>query len=342
MMTSLRGTLWRLAAFVAVSLLGVFALFAIFGQLRFEHQYTYNALFSNVTGLKKNNFVRIAGVEVGKVKTITVRPDAVVEVEFTTDRSVALTKGSHAVIRYSDLVGGRYLALEEGPGGTGIIRPGDTIPLTNTAPALDLDSLIGGFRPLFRALNPEQVNELSGQLIAAFQGQGDAISSFLSHTATVTSTLADRDQLIGEVITNLNTVLGTVGDESDQLDKTVTSLSGLIKELAARRTDLSAGLANTNRASRTFADLLDQAREPLKETLVETDRAAAIAVADHDYLDHLIASLPEKYQLLGRQGLYGDYFSFYLCDLFLKVNGKGGQPVYIKVAGQDTGRCTPK
>lgn len=342
MRADLRGTLWRLAVFVAVSLLGAFALFAIFAQLRFEPENTYKALFNNVTGLDDGNFVRIAGVEVGKVKRITVRPDALVEVEFSTDRSVGLTEGSRAVIRYSDLVGGRYLALEEGPGGTKVIRPGETLPLANTAPALDLDSLIGGFRPLFRALNPEQVNELSGQLITAFQGQGDAVASFLSHTATVTSTLADRDQLIGEVITNLNTVLGTLGDESGQLDTTVTSLSELIKELADRRTDISAGLANANRASGTFADLLGQTREPLKETLVETDRAATIAVADHDYLDNLIATLPEKYQLLGRQGLYGDFFSFYLCDLFLKVNGKGGQPVYIKVAGQATGRCTPK
>jgi len=46
--------------------------------------------------------------------------------------------------------------------------------------------------------------------------------------------------------------------------------------------------------------------------------------------------------MLGRQGIYGDYFSFYFCDIVLKLNGKGGQPVFVKVAGQDTGRCTPK
>ena len=74
----------------------------------------------------------------------------------------------------------------------------------------------------------------------------------------------------------------------------------------------------------------------------ETDRAAAIAVADHDYFDNCINTLPDKYQALGRQGMYGDFFSFYLCDVVLKLNGKGGQPVYVKVAGQDTGRCAPK
>ena len=40
--------------------------------------------------------------------------------------------------------------------------------------------------------------------------------------------------------------------------------------------------------------------------------------------------------------MYGDFFSFYLCDAILKLNGKGGQPVYVKVASQATGRCTPR
>jgi phospholipid/cholesterol/gamma-HCH transport system substrate-binding protein len=52
--------------------------------------------------------------------------------------------------------------------------------------------------------------------------------------------------------------------------------------------------------------------------------------------------LPDAYQALARQGIYGDFFSFYLCDIVLKLNGKGGQPVYVKVAGQSTGRCAPR
>jgi phospholipid/cholesterol/gamma-HCH transport system substrate-binding protein len=65
-------------------------------------------------------------------------------------------------------------------------------------------------------------------------------------------------------------------------------------------------------------------------------------LADKDYFDNLLATLPDAYKVLSRQGLYGDFFAFYLCDLVLKVNGKGGQPVFIKVAGQDSGRCTPR
>ncbi len=64
-------------------------------------------------------------------------------------------------------------------------------------------------------------------------------------------------------------------------------------------------------------------------------------LADRDYFDNLLNTLPDTYRVMLRQGLYGNYFTFYLCDLLLKVNGKGGQPVYIKLVEQSSGRCTP-
>lgn len=343
MKENLRGVFLRLVVFLAVCLLGVFGLYAVFGQLRFgEKAHTYQAEFTNVTGLKNGDFVRIAGVEVGQVKKVAIEPDTTALVEFTADDSVVLTEGSSAVIRYKDLIGGRYLALEEGAGSTNKLNPGGTIPLARTSPALDLDALIGGFRPLFRALDPDQVNALSGQLIAALQGQGGTINAFLSQTAALTSTLADRDQLIGQVIVNLNTVLGSLGGQNDQFAKAVDALSELVKTLASHKQDISSGLAYTNAAAGSIADLLAQARPPFAKTIHETDRAAGIVVADHDYFDNLLNTLPDAYQALARQGIYGDFFSFYLCDVVLKLNGKGGQPVYVKVAGQSTGRCAPR
>jgi phospholipid/cholesterol/gamma-HCH transport system substrate-binding protein len=336
------GLLWRLAAFITVCLLGTAVLITIYGQLRFPQESTYNAIFDTVSGLKNGNFVRIAGVEVGKVKNITIRDDATAQVTFTTDDSVVLTEGSRAIVRYDDLIGGRYLALEQGPGSTRKLPHGGTIPLDRTAPALDLDALIGGFRPLFHALNPDQVNALSGQLIAAFQGQGPTIGSILTQTAALTNTLADRDQLIGQVVVNLNTVLGSLGDRSDKLGQAVDSLADLVHGLENRNRDISNAVAYANENAATIADLLSQARPPLQKTIHETDRAAAAVLGEHDYFDNLLKTLPDAYRVLGRQALNGDFFSFYLCDIALKLNGKGGQPVFVKIAGQDSGRCTPK
>jgi len=332
----------RFAIYAAVCLVGIAVVFAVFAQVRFEKANTYNAVFANVSGLRENNFVRIAGVEVGKVKKVAVQPDSTVRVQFTADESVVLTEGSRAVVRYDDLFGGRFLLLEEGAGGVKRLGAGATIPLGRTQPALDLDALIGGLRPVFRALNPDQINTISGQLIQALQGQGPTVGSVLTQAAAVSNTLADRDRLFGSLITNLNTVLGSLGDQDGQLAKAVDSLSTMMTTLQERKQDLALGFRGVERIYAAGVEVLTRARTPLKKVVDQTDRVAGTLLADKDFLDNLINTLPDDYRIIGREGLYGDFFTFYLCDLIVKLNGKTGQPVYINLASQRSGRCTPK
>jgi phospholipid/cholesterol/gamma-HCH transport system substrate-binding protein len=341
----MRGTgraLTRVVLFIAMCAVFMFALVTVFGQFRFDARVTYSAVFTNVSGLKGGNFVRIAGVEVGKVNSMNLHKDGTVTVEFSIDKGLTLTEGTEAAVRYENLIGDRYLSLEEGAGSVRKLRPGQTIPKERTSPALDIDALLGGFRPLFRALDPDQVNALSGELLRVFQGQGGTISSVLAQTSALTSTLAGRDQLIGEVITNLNTVLGTFAQRDHQFADGLDKLSPLAQGLADRKSDIATGTAYINAAAGSVADLLTAAREPIKETVTQTDRFAGQVMSDRDYVDDLLKTLPDAYQILARQGLYGDYFGFYLCDAVLKVNGKGGQPVFVKLVGQNTGRCASK
>ena len=332
----------RVAVFTAMCLVFLFGLLTVFGQFRFEPRVTYHAVFTNVSGLKGGNFVRIAGVEVGKVTNLSLDRNGSVTVDFAVDRSLGLPAGTKAAVRYENLVGDRYLALENGPGSGERLDPGATIPLPRTSPALDVDALIGGFRPLFRALDPDQVNALSGQLLSVFQGQGGTVSSVLSQTSALTSTLAGRDRLIGEVIDNLNTVLSTFSKRDAQFGDGLDTLSRLVQGLSDRRNDIATGAANINAAAGSVAELLSAARQPVSDLVTQIDRFSSQVLADRDYVDELLRTLPAAYQILARQGLYGDYFGFYLCDAILKLNGKGGEPVFVKVAGQDSGRCTPK
>ena len=342
MKDNLLGATTRLIVFTVVCALATFALWSVFAQWRFAPEQAYRAEFVTVSGLKQGDFVRVAGVEVGKIAHISITPKATALVEFSADDSVVLTQGSKAAVRYDNLIGGRYLELLEGAGSPNRLLPGQTIPVDRTEPALDLDALLGGFRPLFKALNPDQVNALSNQLIRAFQGQGVTINSFLAQTASLTDTLADRDALIGQVITNLDALLGAVGDQSGRFAKAVDSLSGLVSGLAARKDELSNGLAGISSGTGSLAALIAQTRPALPKVVTQADRTASTVLSDKDYFDWTLKTLPDAYQALSRQGIYGDFFSFYMCDLILKLNGKGGQPVYVKVVGQTSGRCAPK
>lgn len=338
----LSGLLFRVGVFVIVMLLGMFALMAAFGQFRFGGGNVFNAVFTNVSGLKNGNFVRVAGVEVGKVDDIAVNDDATVRVKFTIANSLKLLQTTRAEIRYDDLIGGRYLELTPGVTGGGALKPGQTIPTAQTKPALDLESVTGGFRPLLRGVNPEQLNALSGQLMTTLRGEGPSIGVILDQAAAVTNTLADRDLLIGEIIGNLDVVLGSLGGHADQLDKAVTSFSELVGALASRKAEITNAVVNVNAASGSLTDLLAKARQPFQKVVREADRTAGNVLLNHDYLEKELDALPDRYRKINRQAIYGNYFSFYFCNILLKLNGKGGEPVYVKVAGQSAGRCLAK
>ena len=126
-----RRALVRVGLFTTVCLVFVFVLVTVFGQFRFDATNTYNAVFTNVSGLKGGNFVRIAGVEVGKVRNMTLHKDGTVTVEFAIDKSLTLTEGTKAAVRYENLIGDRYLSLEDGPGSVRKLQPGQTIPLAS-------------------------------------------------------------------------------------------------------------------------------------------------------------------------------------------------------------------
>lgn len=338
---SVRGVAVKFGIFAIVMVFFAASLVVVFGEVRFDSTVGYKAEFENSSNIKQGQFVRIAGVEVGKVEKVEVKNGTISEVSFTLDDSLAISDQSRAVIRYANLIGDRYMELIDDQTSSNILPLGSTIPIERTAPALDLDALLGGFRPLFKALDADSVNRITGSIVSVFQGEGGTIAQILAQTGDVTNTLADRDQLIGAVITNLNTVLGTVSDRKDEFRNTVDQLHGLISGLSKSSDGLATAVANISDASGSIAELFAQARPALSENIAEIDRVSTLVNEDQEYLDTLISRLPQDYRVLSRLGLYGDFFSFYLCDVTLKVNGPQGDPVYIDVAGQRAGRCMP-
>ncbi|MGB3483504.1 MAG: virulence factor Mce family protein [Mycobacterium sp.] len=342
------GTAVKLGAFSLVLLMFTAVIIIVFGQIRFDRTYSYSAEFNNASGLRAGQFVRASGVEVGKVSKIRLLDGGDrVRVDFDVDRSLPLYQSTSAQIRYQDLIGNRYLELQRGQGGGAdlVLPPGGAIPLSRTTPALDLDALIGGFKPLFRALDPEKVNNIAQSIITVFQGQGGTINDILDQTAQLTNALADRDRAIGEVITNLNTVLATTVKHQKEFDETVHNFEVLITGLKNRADPLADSVAGISNAAGTLGDLLADNRPVLKETVGHLETIQQPLIDERAQVEDTLTKLPNALKIIGRAGgVYGDFFNFYLCDLNLKLNGlqPGGPVRTVKVFTQPTGRCTPQ
>jgi phospholipid/cholesterol/gamma-HCH transport system substrate-binding protein len=339
------GTAIKLGALSLVLLLFTAIIIVVFGQMRFDRTTSYTAIFKNASGLRPGQFVRASGVEVGKVDDVKVLDGGSrVQVDFNVDRSLQLYQGTGASIRYLDLIGNRYLELKRGDDQK-VLPAGGTIPIERTEPALDLDALIGGFRPLFRALDPKKVNTIAQSIVTIFQGQGGTINDILDQTASLTSALADRDQAIGEVVKNLNIVLATTVKHQQQFDDTLKNFDTLITGLKNRADPIAKSVADISDAAGSVSDLLAENRPLLQKTVTDLEIIQQPLVDQKAEVNDTLIKIPNALKIIGRAGgIYGDFFNFYACDVTLKLNGlqPGGPVRTVKVWSQPSGRCTPQ
>ncbi|MEV2225290.1 MCE family protein [Nocardia vinacea] len=335
-----RATTVKLTIFTLVMALVLAGLVVVFSQMRFARETGYHAVFTNSSGMLDGAKVRIAGVPVGSVTGVHVGKDNLAHVDFDVDSKYRLYTSTKATIRYENLVGDRYLELLEGPGTAKVMSKGSTIGLDRTAPALDLDMLLGGFKPLLRGLDPAQVNDLTEALLQVFQGQGGTLVALLNSSGSFAKTLADRDALIGSVIENLKTVLATIDDRDQQFATTLEELQRLVSGLAADKDPIGAALPRIAGATGDLTELLQQARPDLKTTIEQTGTVAATLDDGSDTVQWVLDRLPETYKKLVRIGSYGSFLNMYVCGTNFIVDGPDGKPMHITLPGmQTTGRC---
>jgi phospholipid/cholesterol/gamma-HCH transport system substrate-binding protein len=332
------GDLVRLLVFVLVTTLATGVLVVTIGNLSFGSTREYKALFTDATGLNTGDDIRIAGVKVGTVEEIEIEDRTRALVTFTVAEETQVNAGTNAAIRYRNLVGQRYISLTQEIGDTAALPAGATIPLERTQPALDLTVLFNGFKPLFEALSPEDVNKLSFELVQVFQGEGGTLEGLLSHTASVTSTLADRDEIISQLIDNLSLVLDHVADRDKQLTRLITSFRTLVAGLKDDRQAILGSLEDISALSVETASLIDGIREPFVQDIKELRTVAANLDKNKGELDRAMQVLPIKLEKIGRTAIYGSFFNFYLCEFKGQVSLPGGRAIPVSYqTGSD--RC---
>lgn len=317
----------KLGIFTLVSVLVTGLLAVIMGNFAFGSQTTYHAIFSNASMLQKGDDVRVAGVSVGEVKGVDHYDRTGALVTFKVESDVPLTTASRAEIRYLNLVGDRYLALEEGADAKAQPLDADgTIPVGQTKPALNLTVLFNGFQPLFQALNPTQVNDLSMNLVQVLQGEGGTVQGLLAKTASLTNTLADRDQLIGRVVDNLTQTLTTVDSRHRQLNDLVVGLKNWMTDLARDRDVIGSSIHNISDLTVVVADLLRQGRPLVKSDVAKLRKLAALLNQKKNSanLVDLLDRLPESMTDQTRTGTYGSWYNYYICGFSGRITLPAG------------------
>lgn len=315
-------SLAKLIVFVAVTLLVTTGLGLTIANVGVGDSTRYSAMFTDVTGVEKGDDVRISGVRVGEVRGIDVvqrGDETLARLSFTVDSEQPLVRTTNAAVRYRNLVGQRYIALTEGAGDAGTLPAEATIPASRTQEALDLQVLFNGFEPLFSALSPKDVNQLSQQIIQVLQGEAGTVEGLLDRTASLTSELADREQVIDDLIENLDSVLVTLADRDEKLDTLLVELNRFVSGLSADREAIGESLESIVALQDSTTGLLSEVRPGLKRDVAELREVAGTLDQHSALVERTLRRMPEKVTDITRTATYGSWWNFYLCDAQAKL-----------------------
>jgi phospholipid/cholesterol/gamma-HCH transport system substrate-binding protein len=324
-----RGTIIKLIIFAAVSGLITLSVIATLLDLQIgEPQNSYRAVFTNATGLQPGDIVRVAGIEVGKVNSIKLDHDQA-EVSFTVQATQHVTTATEASIDFQNLLGQRYLALEApaaGPGAGRPAKPGYTIPSSQTHPGLDLTTVFTGFQPLLAALNPTQVNQLTGSIIAVLQGESGAVADLTTKTAQLTTNLAQRSTVIDKVLDNLTPLLTQVNTSDGNIGRLIDGLDAVVRSLNTPA--LPAAISGASALAANTSSLLANAQPFIDQDFQKLAQATGVLEANEQPISNVLANLTPFLKTLNKVSDSGSYLSVYVCDLTLNVSG----PVSVDLA----------
>lgn len=276
---------------------------------------TYTAHFADASGLHEGDSVRVAGVVVGKVEEVALGEENDAVVRFRVQADHQLFTNTRVLIRYENLIGQRYLALRQGDGDAEPMPDGSEVPMGHTEGALDLSVLMNGFDPLFDILSPRDVNRLADTLVKVFQGEGATLTDLLDQIGAVSGDLAEHDEVIGRVITNLGDVVTHLAANDEEFGDLVVQTRGLMEGLAADRHVIGDSLEGMGTLATAMSDLLVRVRPGLRADREKAARVLGIYARDREEVGEVIAATSDFFKRAGGMAQYGSWINTYLCEL---------------------------
>ncbi|MEC3918737.1 MCE family protein [Nocardia sp. CDC160] len=252
----------------------------------------YDAVFTDVSGLFAGDSVRMSGVAVGKVETVSL-DGTKARVHFTVDTTRPVYDNTKAAVRYQNLIGQRYVELlTEGQGGAKL-RAGATIPVERTIPSFDVSKLFNGFKPMFDTLDPAALNQFGNNLLRVIQGDGSGIGPVLADVDTLTKHAKNSEGVIVLLIRNLGMVSQAIGGKSQAVGDLVQQLSGILHQFTAKTQTMLSAVDTAKKVLAPMVPILEEGQAAYDEGYGPIDGLLRRLVPQTDQLTQILAITPQ-------------------------------------------------
>ncbi|MEW2015195.1 MlaD family protein [Rhodococcus sp. NPDC076796] len=319
-MTSIRRPLIGFGIFMVCAIAVTSLIWTTLGRSVAGETNTYSALFEDASGLQSGDDVRIAGVRVGKVEDVSLDGHTA-RTRFVLEQDQTVFENTIVSIKYQNLIGQRYLALDTTGERGRTVDPGTTIGTDRTEPSFDVSALLNGFQPLFSVLDPEQVNSLSESIVATLQGDGVSISSLIVQSTALATEFAEKDEILGLIVTNLGEVLAGLADRGAETTTLIESTERLMTDLNAQAGPLTNTVRTLGDTAGPVAEMVDDLRPSLAGTIDRLADVTDLVNGDGAQLRTSIGVLPALLASFSRITENGSFINMYACNLDVSFAG---------------------
>jgi len=252
--------------------------------------YVVYAEFADAAGLQKDNEVRIAGLKVGKVKSIALKTDRVI-VEMSVEKDIQIPKNATAEISLGTILGTKFVAVDATRDGKAL-EDGDVIPLRRTAIPFEIYQITGRTVGLLSQLDARKLNSGFRALADLSEDPGSNLSATLKGGADVADAAASQAETIGSLIEKGEVLVSELDSSSPQILSIISNSNAIMDVLARRRAVLQSLIRNTDLLAGAVGGLVKDNRNEIDRVL--RDLHATLLVVDSN-----LAQLEEAIRLLG-------------------------------------------
>ncbi|MET9491849.1 MULTISPECIES: MCE family protein [unclassified Nocardia] len=255
---------------------------------------TITAYFDKSVGIYSGSDVRILGVPVGSVDSVTPEGEQV-KVVMSVDRKYDVPADAKAAQITPSVVSDRYIQLAPAYKSGPKMGRNATIPKDRTATPVEVDRLYKSITELSDALGPNgankdgAVNDLARSASQNLAGNGDALANSFTQLSKAAATLSDSRTDIFDTVKNLQQFVHMLADNDAQVRTFNTQLSSLAGFLSDERRDLGDALNLLSIALGDVARFIDNNRELVQNN---ADALTSLTKTLADQRDDLAKALP--------------------------------------------------
>lgn len=234
----------RLGIFFALALVVAVLILEMVGAMDwFKGGYQINASFKTAQELKRGDFVKMAGVEIGRVENVELE-NGRAKITMKIQSRFEIKTDAKAIIKFTGLMGQNFVSIEGGSSAAPAIQSGslDTIEQPDLSVLMaKLEGVAGGIENLTKSFSTDNMSTLLGPLTDFVKQNSAPLTAVIGNMRVVSDNIAQGRGTVGKLImdeslyvaaygavTNIQAASGDIKNLTGQADAMISQVRGLI------------------------------------------------------------------------------------------------------------------